>query len=115
MRTRPKLVPPIVTPWGRAQTANYVADGITFYSTASHGGFKLSPERVALVAPEYRAYARRWSGSPAWYEEDVAALAVVATFPELFPEHDATAARAQLEQWAGSRGKSIARRGDGAD
>ncbi len=35
----------IRTPWGKAQTTEVLAEGIVFYSTASHGGFKLARPR----------------------------------------------------------------------
>jgi hypothetical protein len=53
----------VKTPWGPSQTERVIADGITLYTTASHGGILLSPERNARV-PEYM---RNSSG---WYEED---------------------------------------------
>src|SRR3990167_6057716 len=37
------------TPWGIADHRERIADGIDFYSTPSHGGYFLSPERNALV------------------------------------------------------------------
>jgi hypothetical protein len=33
------------TPWGAPQTTKEIASGIILYTTASHGGFWLSPER----------------------------------------------------------------------
>lgn len=83
------------TPWGIADHVEQVAEGITFYSTPSHGGYHLSPERVADVPQRYRDYAAKWSKGHGdqWYEEDCAALAVVLTFPEHFPR-----AHSSLEQ-----------------
>lgn len=89
------------TPWGPAQHTTVIADGITFYSTAGHGGIHLSPERNEMVAPKYRAYADRWSKGwgDRWYEEDCAALAVILTFPEHFPSNvnDLASIRETLE------------------
>jgi hypothetical protein len=51
------------TPWGPAQQAERVADGIVFVPTEGHGGYKLSKERNAAIPPAYR------NGS-GWYEED---------------------------------------------
>lgn len=98
------------TPWGRADAIEQVADGITFYSTPSHGGYYLSPERNEQVPQRYRDFAAKWSkgyfdGSAkayGWYEEDCAALAVVVTFPDLFPmvtEDDLTRYTEMLEGW----------------
>ena len=74
------------SPWGRIQHLAMIAPGVWKVSTASHGGIWLSPDRLALVPADYRAYAERWAHGwgPGWFEEDVAACAVVATFPELF-------------------------------
>ena len=44
----------IRTPWGNAQTTHVHAEDIVFYSTASHGGFKLDRERNALVHSAWR-------------------------------------------------------------
>ncbi len=65
------------TPWGKADSQQVYADGITFYGTPSHGGFKLSRERNAQVHP-----ALRQRGG--WYEEDCEYHIVVYTFPEVF-------------------------------
>jgi len=51
------------TPWGPAQRAERVADGIVFVPTDGHGGYKLSPERNAAIPRPYRK-------SSGWYEED---------------------------------------------
>jgi len=74
------------SPWGVIISCEDVAPGVYYVSTASHGGIWLSPERLAIVPADYRAYAERWAHGwgPGWFEEDVAASAVVATFPELF-------------------------------
>jgi hypothetical protein len=72
------------TPWGREQTRREVAEGITFYSTASHGGYHLSPERFAKFR-EYFPDFGLWAGDP-WFEEDCDAALVVVTFPDLFTD-----------------------------
>lgn len=82
------------TPWGKADLVTEIATGITAVSTPSHGGIHLSPERNAQVPQHYREFAAKWSkgwydGSAnkvGWYEEDCAAIAVILTFPEEFPE-----------------------------
>ena len=72
----------VSTPWGPSQDAEAIADGITFHSTASHGGIHLSPERQAKMP----AYMRdTFAGGP-WYEEDCDYVRVVVVFPEHFPE-----------------------------
>ena len=94
------------TPWGVAQDRERIAEGITFYSTPSHGGFHLSRERNAKVPERYRAYAAMWSHGwgDTWYEEDCAALAVILTYPDYFPHvslDDLDKFRRLLEEYSG--------------
>jgi len=65
------------TPWGASQAATVYAEGVTSYSTAGHGGFKLSAERNRKVHPMLRA-------KGGWYEEDAEWAIVALTFPHLF-------------------------------
>lgn len=77
-------IAPCHTPWGPSQSQHTVAPGITHHETSSHGGMHVSDELVALIPAAWRAYAAKWSGSVAWYEEDVAWAAVAITFAHLF-------------------------------
>lgn len=72
------------TPWGPSQETTRIARGITFYSTAGHGGFKLSAGRNAIIRKEVKD--RTWGlrGHDGWYEEDCDAALVVMAFPEHF-------------------------------
>lgn len=96
-----------MTPWGESQDREDIAPGIIFYTTASHGGFRLNPEVNAKVPENYRKYAAAWSHgffdgraeSVGWYEEDCAALTVVVTFPEHFPEADIVTAQKMLNYY----------------
>jgi hypothetical protein len=65
------------TPWGASQAATVYAEGVTSYSTAGHGGFKLSAERNRKVHPMLRA-------KGGWYEEDAEWAIVAISFPHLF-------------------------------
>lgn len=65
------------TPWGPSQGAAVYAEGVTAYSTAGHGGFKLSAERNRKVHPMLRA-------AGGYYEEDECWAIVAFTFPHLF-------------------------------
>ena len=65
------------TPWGPSQGGTVYAEGIVAYSTAGHGGFRLSAERNRKVLPMLR-------GEGGWYEEDACWAIVALTFPELF-------------------------------
>jgi hypothetical protein len=75
---------PDFTPWGPPQTKREIASGICFYSTASHGGYYLSPDRLATFRqffPDYRLFA----GDP-WFEEDCDAALVPFTFAADFSD-----------------------------
>lgn len=65
------------TPWGPSQGATVYAEGVTFHSTAGHGGFHLATERNAQVHPLLRA-------ASGFYEEDECWAIVAITFPDLF-------------------------------
>lgn len=70
------------TPWGVSQVDHHVSDGLVSVSTASHGGFWLSPERVATMRaaiPEFQPFA----GYP-WLEEDCDAVVALVVFPGFF-------------------------------
>jgi hypothetical protein len=66
-----------LTPWGKADDSHEIAVGITSYSTPSHGGIHLSPERQLQMPKELRI-------DSGWYEEDCDWCLVVAAFPEFF-------------------------------
>ncbi len=82
-RDRAAMSTPL-TPWGYADETREIAPGNVFYSTPSHGGYRLSVDRLASVSASDRAYAAKrlngWGDS--WYEEDCAAAIVVVTFPQ---------------------------------
>jgi hypothetical protein len=69
------------TPWGHSDSAKSFADGITWYSTPSHGGFLLSEERYDALQEmfEFPTFAGGF-----WFEEDCDAAAVMIAFPEFF-------------------------------
>ena len=85
------------TPWGISDHIEKVAKGITWYSTPSHGGYKLDRERNALVPP----YMRIAGG---WYEEDCDWAIVAIVFPIILrndqhPEKSLEQAKASLRNW----------------
>ena len=102
------------TPWGPSQLVREIAPGIVRYDTASHGGYYVSPERVAAMPKPLREF-RPFAG-PNWYEEDCDWSVVAAAFPQFFPPDAVAAARDTLrayrpelyeavaEQRAGGRG-----------
>jgi hypothetical protein len=78
---KPRYVP-VETPWGPSQSSQEFAPGITLYHTASHGGFHLSPARVAAM-PKALRECPTWAGTN-WYEEDLDWSMVVVAFPQFF-------------------------------
>ena len=67
----------VETPWGASQHSKLYDEGVTFHSTASHGGFQLSPECNVAVDVRLR-------NPGGWYEEDAEWAKVAFTFPALF-------------------------------
>lgn len=78
------------TPWGHSQTEETKAEGITHYTTASHGGYHLSTVRqaeLATIFPDFQCFAGQ-----GWYEEDQDWSIVVLAFPMYFSEEQIHAA-----------------------
>ncbi len=84
------------TPWGVANLATERGPGVWFYSTPSHGGFKLSHGSGQRIPERFRTQREGW---PDWYEEDCEASIVVAYFPELFTTEERTRALESLAHW----------------
>lgn len=61
---------PKTTPWGEPQTTEILAPGIVLFSTASHGGIWLSPERNKQVPMRIKRRTFMGNGLRGWYEED---------------------------------------------
>lgn len=51
------------TPWGQPQTMREIAPGISFYSTAGHGEYHLSPDRFETFRQFFPDYVL-WAGDP---------------------------------------------------
>ncbi len=90
-------VAPVETPWGPVQLVREIAPGIIRYDTASHGGYRLSPERVAAMPKALREFCP-WAG-PGWYEEDCDWSLVAVAFPQFFPPAAVTAAHDSLRHY----------------
>lgn len=73
-----------MTPWGPSTTRTIFHVGIIFYTTEGHGGFWLSPERIAALPPELMSLGT-WAGQP-WYEEDCDANLVIVAHPTAFTD-----------------------------
>ena len=69
------------SPWGRIQNVSRVADGISWISTAGHGGFRLSKTRYESMPANLRACS--FTGNQ-FFEEDCSWCAVVMAFPQYF-------------------------------
>jgi hypothetical protein len=92
---------PASTPWGPADHQRDYADGITFLSTASHGGFRVSPACMSQMHPALRE-CTSFDVAPdgvGWFEEDIAWCAVALAFPEHFPAEHLTSAESTLKDW----------------
>lgn len=74
---RREVIVQVNTPWGPSQGATLFAEGVMFHSTASHGGFHLTPRRNCSIHPALN----RPKG---FYEEDAEWAAVAQGLPELF-------------------------------
>lgn len=81
-----------MTPWGKAQSKEILAIGIKFYSTASHGGFKLNKAQNARIPLALR-------NDDGWYEEDCECYKVFYAYPELFPNISQEDAIKGLKRW----------------
>ncbi len=75
------------TPWGMPELFVPVADGIMFISTASHGGYHLTPVMLDRVPTAWRMARKKNHDtlSSPWFEEDVDWCLVALSFPEAFP------------------------------
>jgi hypothetical protein len=81
------------TPWGPAQQKVAYGRGINFYSTAGHGGYKVSTKLNASMPDHLRI-------PDGWYEEDCDWARVVAAFPDRFSVNVQDAAKKTLAKWA---------------
>lgn len=80
---------PVRTPWGMSQSATAYGDGITFYSTSSHGGFNVSAERLREMPKALRTGRQ-------WFEEDCEACLVILAFQDRFTPLQVDAARVSV-------------------
>lgn len=61
------------TPWGPAQNIEKIGDGVTFVSTASHGGVRVvgkATEKLSKAAKKVAICTRGPKGDNYWFEED---------------------------------------------
>ena len=86
-------------PWGKIQSTQQIAPGITKYSTASHGGYHLTPDLNSKVPELLRKATFGGLGEKGWYEEDIDWAIVVYVFDEHFDEKIKLAAIECLKQF----------------
>ena len=89
------------TPWGWADDAVEKAAGIIMVTTPGHGGFWLSPDRLATVKAKFPDLKNTFAGFP-WFEEDCDWALVALTFPELFPA-TVVASAEKMKAWMDAR------------
>lgn len=95
----------IRTPWGEPDVVDELAEGITWYETPSHGGYRLSDKRVKELPSHLRAH-KPFAGY-GWYEEDVDWCIVALGFPDVYcarlsqdeRERKLAIAQSTFDQW----------------
>ncbi|PNE59608.1 hypothetical protein A8H39_00220 [Paraburkholderia fungorum] len=87
------------SPWGAPHSISVVAEGIVRYTTGSHGGYWLSPERVAAMPAGLRPMQHLDGDGSAWFEEDQEWAIVELAFPRHFDAKGQEAARKLLIDW----------------
>lgn len=85
------------TPWGFSQDSHTIAPGIVRHDTPSHGGYSLSPDRLAEMPAALRAFPP-FAGE-GWYEEDCDWAVVVLAFPLAFSHRQIAAAVRMVRGW----------------
>jgi len=85
----------IQTPWGRSEGSKKIGEGIIFYCTPSHGGFKVEDQLNQYVPVQWRL-GGRFDG---WYEEDCGWAPLALTFPEYFTEKQCLDAQQMITLW----------------
>lgn len=84
-------MPPYLTiassPWGPVQVETITTEGVIFVSTASHGGFWVSDERLLEMPSAIREFPNHAGKN--WFEEDCDAVLVYLAFPHLFDDRAA--------------------------
>jgi hypothetical protein len=86
------------TPWGKVQIKTKITRGINFYSTAGHGGFKVSKTWLSKM-PKHLV------NEDGWYEKDCEWCKVVLAFPELFGDEIKKHAQDTFDYWFNKTGK----------
>ncbi len=85
----------MITPWGKSQHVERHAEGISFVSTASHGGYHLSRKRLNQM-PQYF---RKECAEGAFFEEDCCWCVVPLSFLAQFDDKTVEVAKNTLLNW----------------
>ena len=85
------MTPIRMTPWGKVQTQREVTDGITWVSTAGHGGIVLSDARLREMPTKYKGL--NVYGQGRYFEEDCEWALVVDAFQVYFSHEEVQAAK----------------------
>lgn len=84
------------TPWGESDHQSPLIPGITFYTTPSHGGYKVSAELNQLIPGYFREVSFNEDGARGWYEEDCDwCLVFVALEAQILADQSEHSARAR--------------------
>lgn len=73
------------TPWGKADNSEILERGLVFYSTPSHGGYRVSLKAAKRIPLPYRAKALCYGGG-LWFEEDCAWALIAESFRPHFDD-----------------------------
>jgi len=83
------------SPWGWIDYLEIKADGIYLVGTPGHGGFWLSPNRLAELKAKFPKLENTFAGFP-WFEEDCDSVYVILAFPQYFAPWNVESANKQL-------------------
>lgn len=85
-----------LTPWGNADSKTEYGLGVNFYSTPSHGGFRVSGKALQRIPEKYRQTKYAPYG---WFEEDCDWSIVAYFLPEFFDVQERDAALETLSRY----------------
>jgi hypothetical protein len=74
----------MLTPWGQSDHESKLIDGVVFYGTPGHGGYKVDAS-VRATWPQPLQDFVPFNDNTGWYEEDCDAAIVMLAHHEHFP------------------------------
>ena len=77
----------VQTPWGPAQDSYEYGPGLLFFSTSSHGGFRVSAALMRRM-PDHLRKIEPFCKKIGWYEEDCDWALVALAFPQFFTDYE---------------------------